>query len=147
MKIYLVLLMFVIGAVLALHLSMNAQVGVILRNPKVGNAVFWVIGAITAIIIGLTAHDSESLNRLKDVPLWLLTAGAIGATLVFGIAWAIPQLGAAPAFLLMIAGQVVAGMVFSHYGLLGSPIEPISWIKVLGVILLISGAGIVSFAK
>jgi transporter family-2 protein len=47
----------------------------------------------------------------------------------------------------MIAGQVISGMIFSHYGLLGSPVEPISMLKVLGVLLLVAGAGIVTLAK
>ena len=57
MKIYLIGLMLVIGFVLTLHLAMNAQVGVIVKNPKMGNALFWTIGAVTAIIIGLTGWD------------------------------------------------------------------------------------------
>ena len=112
-----------------------------------GNAIFWCIGAVTAVIIGLTQWEPEVFSRLKDVPLWLLTAGAIGAALVFGIAWIIPQIGAAPAFLLMIAGQVIAGMVMSHYGFLGAPVEPISITKILGALMLIGGAGLVTFSK
>lgn len=139
--------MLLIGIVLALHLTMNAQVGVILKNPKMGNAIFWTIGGITAIIIGLTSWDIDVFTRLKDVPIWLLTAGAMGAALVFGIAWTMPQIGAGPAFVLMIAGQVITGMAFSHYGVLGSPIEPISLMKIFGALLLIGGVGIVTLAK
>lgn len=147
MKVYLIGLMLLIGFVLTLHLAMNAQVGVIVKNSKMGNAVFWSIGAITALIVGATAWEPDALNRLREVPIWLLTAGAMGAALVFGIAWTIPQIGAGPAFMLMIAGQVITGMVFSHFGLLGSPVEPISFIKIVGALLLVSGAGIVTFAK
>ena len=147
MKIYLLVLMLIIGVVLSLHLTMNAQVGAIIKNSKMGNALFWTIGAITALIIGATAWDSTVFTRLKEVPLWLLTAGVMGAALVFGIAWTIPQIGAGTAFVLMIAGQVITGMVFSHYGLLGSPVEPISLIKMVGALLLITGAGIVTLAK
>ena len=147
MKIYLFALMLLIGVVLTLHLTMNAQVGVIVKNSKMGNAIFWTIGAITAIIIGATAWDSTVFTRLKDVPVWLLTAGVMGAALVFGIAWTLPQVGAGTAFVLMIAGQVIAGMLFSHFGVLGSPVEPISFIKVVGALLLVTGAGIVTLAK
>lgn len=145
MKMYLIGLTLVIGAVLSLHLSMNAQVGAILNNPKMGNAVFWTIGGVTAIIIGLTSWDAAVVGGLKEVPLWLLTAGALGAALVFGIAWIIPQVGAGTAFVVMIAGQVITGMVLSHYGVLGSPVEPINAMKVLGVLLLIGGAALVTF--
>jgi transporter family-2 protein len=147
MKIYLIALMLIIGFVLTLHLSMNAQVGAIVKNPRMGNALFWTIGAATAIIIGLTGWDPGFFGNLKSVPPWLLTAGIMGGALVFGIAWAMPKLGAGTAFVLMIAGQVISGMVFSHYGLLGSPVEPFTLIKFLGVVLLIAGAAIVTLAK
>ncbi len=147
MKIHLFALMLLIGVVLALHLTMNAQVGIILKNPKMGNALFWIIGGVTAVIIGLTSWETEVFNRIKDVPIWLLTAGAMGGLLVFGIAWIIPQIGAGPAFILMIAGQIITGMLFSHFGILGSPVEPITLTKVLGALLLLSGVGIVTFTK
>lgn len=147
MKIHLLALMLLIGVVLALHLTMNAQVGVLLKNPKMGNAIFWVIGGLTALIIGFTSWEMEVFSRLKDVPVWLLTAGVMGGVLVFGIAWIIPQIGAGQAFMLMIAGQVITGMVFSHFGILGSPIEPISLTKVIGALLLIGGVGMVTLTK
>lgn len=139
--------MLLIGFVLTLHLAMNAQVGAIVKNPRMGNALFWTIGAVTAIIIGLTGWDPGFFSNLKSVPAWLITAGIMGGALVFGIAWAMPKLGAGTAFVLMIAGQVISGMVFSHYGLLGSPVEPFTLIKFLGVVLLIAGAAIVTLAK
>jgi transporter family-2 protein len=142
-----ILLALLLGVVLAVHLGMNSQVGVILRNPRMGNAIFWIIGAVTATVIGLTAWDPTVFQALRDVPLWLLTAGAMGAALVFGIAWVIPQIGAGTFFVLLIAGQVITGMVLSHLGVLGSPVEPITMIKVLGVILLVAGASIVTFAN
>jgi bacterial/archaeal transporter family-2 protein len=147
MKIYLIALMLIIGFVLTLHLAMNSQVGAILKNPRMGNAIFWVIGGITAVIIGLTDWDPAVFSRLKEVPLWLLTAGMMGGALVFGIAWTMPKLGAGNAFVLMIAGQVISGMIFSHFGLFGSPVEPISMAKLGGALLLIAGAATVTFSK
>ena len=147
MKLQLIALMFIIGFVLTLHLAMNAQVGEVLKNPRMGNAIFWVIGAVVAVIIGLTGWDSEVFIRLNEVPLWLLTAGAMGAALVFGIVWVIPQIGAGPAFVMMIAAQIITALLFSHFGVLGSPVEPISWVKFVGALFLIGGASMVTFVK
>src|ERR1700744_3036334 len=118
MKVYLICLMLLIGVILTLHLSMNAQVGAIVKNPRMGNALFWVIGACAAIIIGLTDWDPAFFANLKQVPVWLLTAGVMGGCLVFGIAWTIPKIGAGNAMIIMIAGQVISGLIFSHFGLL-----------------------------
>jgi transporter family-2 protein len=145
MKVYLICLMLVLGFVLTLHLSMNGQVFSILKNPRMANAIFWIIGALTAIIIGLTDWDPTVFARLKDVPIWLFTAGVMGGCLVFGISWTIPQLGAKNAFILLIAGQVITGMIFSHFGWLGSAVEPISWAKIGGVALMIGGVAVVTY--
>lgn len=72
MKIYLFILILVIGVVLTLEHTMNAQVGVILKNSKMGNAIYWTIGAVTAISIGLMSWDSEVFTRAKEVPVWLI---------------------------------------------------------------------------
>lgn len=146
MRIPFVLLALFLGVILSVHLGMNAQVGAIVRNPRMGNAIFWVIGAVTAIVIGFTAWDPTVFQSLHEVPVWLFAAGAMGAALVFGIAWVIPQIGAGTFFVLLIAGQVLTGMVLSHFGLLGSPTEPITMMKVIGVLLLVAGASVVTFA-
>jgi len=142
---YLIILSLFIGFIMVLHLAMNAQVGDIVQNAHMGNALFWIIGAITAVIIGATNWDPVFFESIKSVPTWLLIAGVLGGAMVFGIAWVIPQVGAGTFFVLLIAAQVITGMVFSHFGILGSPVEPITLMKGLGVLLLIAGAGIVTF--
>src|ERR1700723_1313457 len=93
-----------LGIILAVRLAMNGKVGSALGNPRVGNAVFWCIGAATALLIGLTGWRSGVLNGFKDVHPLLLTAGALGACLVFAIAWLLPQVGARAMFITLIAG-------------------------------------------
>ena len=48
MRAYLYLLTVFLGVLLTVHLAMNARVGAAMANPRVGNALFWCIGAITA---------------------------------------------------------------------------------------------------
>jgi transporter family-2 protein len=104
--------------------------------------LFWTIGGITAIIVGLTGWEAGALSHLKDINPILLIAGALGALLVFTIAWMIPRMGAGPVFILLLAGQVVGSLVMSHFGLLGSPQEPISLVQIIGAGLMVAGAAI-----
>lgn len=139
MKVPLYLLTIFLGVVLAVHLSMNGKVGSVLNNARVGNALFWCIGAAAAVIIGFTGWQAGALQPLKDVHPLLLTAGALGASLVFAIAWLIPQVGAGPVMITLIAGQVIGGLVMSHFGWLGSPVQPVTLLKVAGVVVMIGG--------
>jgi transporter family-2 protein len=134
---YLLLTMF-FGVVLTVHLAMNGAVGAALNNPRVGNALFWVIGAATAIIIGLTGWQSGALSGLKTVNPLMLTAGAMGAALVFGIAAVVPQVGPANFFIVLLTGQVITGLVLSHMGWLG-PHQPVTMTQLVGAGIMLVG--------
>src|SRR5438067_13315214 len=99
MKIHLYLFTILLGVVLAVHLAMNGKVGSVINNARVGNALFWCIGALGALAIGLSGWQPGALAPLKNVHPLLLTAGLFGACLVFAIAWLIPQVGAGPVML------------------------------------------------
>lgn len=147
MKIYLYVLTMFLGVILAVHLAMNGKVGSVINNPRVGNAVFWCIGAVAAVAIGISGWKAGALAPLKDVNPWLLTAGVLGAALVFAIAWLIPQIGAGPVMITLLAGQIVGGIVMSHFGWLGSPIQPVTLFKIIGVLVMVFGAGLATLSK
>lgn len=139
MRIAEYLLTFAIGLALTVHLAMNSKVGAVIDNARVGNAIFWCVGAIAAVIIGLTGWNQGVLDGLKRTEPVLFIAGAIGACLVFGIAFLIPRIGAARLTLIMLAGQITAGLVLSQFGWLGSPREPISLRTALAAIIMFAG--------
>ena len=147
MKIHLYAFTVFLGVILAVHLAMNGKVGSVLNNARVGNALFWCIGAATALAIGLTGWRGCALAPLKDVHPALLTAGALGASLVFAIAWLIPQAGAGPVMIVLLAGQIIGGLIMSHYGWLGSPVDRITLTKLAGVALMIAGVAIATFRR
>jgi len=128
-----------LGVVLAVHLAMNGKVGSVIQNARVGNALFWCIGALGAVAIGLSGWRSGALEPLKQVHPALLTAGILGACLVFAIAWLIPKVGAGSVMITLLAGQVIGGLILSHYGWLGSPVQPITFAKVAGVLVMMGG--------
>ena len=147
MKLHLLVFTIFLGVVLAVHLAMNGKVGVVISNPRVGNALFWCIGALTAVIIGVTGWKSGALAPLKQVHPLLLTAGVLGACLVFAIAWLIPQIGAGPVMITLLAGQILGGLIMSHYGWLGSPVQPVTLMKLLGVLVMLGGVSLATFSK
>ena len=139
MKLPFYALTVVIGIVLTVHLAMNGKVGAALDNPRVANALFWCVGAATALLIGLSGWAPGALKPLKDVNPILLAAGILGACLVFGIAFLIPRIGAGKLTILMLLGQIVSGLVLSHFGWLGSPKEPISLKSAAGAVVMFAG--------
>src|SRR4029453_664242 len=142
MRASLYVLTIFLGVALTVHLAMNGKVGVAIGNARIGNMVFWCIGAVGAIIIGLTGWQPGALSGLRHVNPILLTAGLMGASLVFGIAWLFPKVGAADATIALLGGQILSSMVLSHYGWLGSPVQPVTMRSVLGAIVMLAGIGL-----
>lgn len=147
MKIQFLALTVFLGVVLAVHLAMNGKVGAVLNNPRVGNALFWCIGAIGALAIGVTGWKPGALSGLSEVNPLLLTAGLMGACLVFGIAWLIPQVGAGALMITLLAGQILGGLVISHFGWLGSPVQPISLMNLVGALVMFGGVVLATQTK
>lgn len=139
MNITFFILTIFLGVVLTVHLAMNGKVGEAIGNPRVANALFWCIGALGAVAIGATGWTAGALDGVSDVNPLLLTAGLLGASLVFAIAWLIPQVGAFGLMMGLLSGQILGGMVLSHFGWLGSPLQPITLIKLVGAAAMIAG--------
>ena len=147
MKVHLYVLTMFLGVVLAVHLAMNGKVGSAINNARVANALFWCIGAAGALCIGLSGWQSGALAPLRQVHPALLTAGVLGASLVFAIAWLIPQVGAGTVMITLLAGQVIGGLVMSHYGWLGSPVQPVTMTKIIGVAVMVAGVALATYGK
>jgi bacterial/archaeal transporter family-2 protein len=96
---------------------------------------------------GLTGWPQGALSPLKQVHPLLLTAGVLGACLVFAIAWLIPQIGTGPLMITLLAGLVLGGLLMSHLGWLGSPVGPVSPMKLLGVGVMVGGVVLATFSK
>lgn len=139
MNITFFVLTIFLGVVLTVHLAMNGKVGAAIGNPRVANALFWCIGAAGALAIGATGWAPGALDGLDNVHPLLLTAGLLGASLVFAIAWLIPQVGAFALMMGLLAGQIFGGMVLSHFGWLGSPLQPLTLLNLLGAAAMIVG--------
>ncbi len=135
-----ILAAFIIGLMLAIHLCMNAAVGTIIRSAPTGNAVFWWIGAAAATLIWIVSPGRAAIANVSSVTPWLWLAGVSGASLVFGMAAIIPRLGAGNVFIITLTGQVIASLLISHYGLLGSPQSVITLRKIIGALIMVAGA-------
>lgn len=139
MRVQFYLFTILLGIVLDLHLEMNGKVGNTISNPRVGNVLYWCVGAIAALLIGVTGWRAGGVEGFKQVLPVLLTAGALGACLVFAIVWMPPHVGARGLSITLIAGQVLGGIVLTEYGWLDSPVQEIAPINVIGPLITLGG--------
>lgn len=134
---------FVIGMLLSLHLAMSSAAGSILKSMPSANLIFWTAGVLSTFAVWLVSPGKDALQHVREVPAYLFLAGVLGAIVItYGMISLIPKLGAGPTMVVVIAGQTAAALAISHYGILGTLKEPVTALKILGVVLVIAGASL-----
>ena len=133
-----------IGAAFAIYFPMLGQAGRITGSPALVSVLFFVCGAIVAAIVFLATSRPSVVAKLADVPPWLLLSGVMSGIAVFATASIIPRVGPGVFFVLLVAGQVIVGAILSHYGALGSTVDPITLRKLAGMLLVVGGAYLVA---
>jgi bacterial/archaeal transporter family-2 protein len=103
------------------------------------NLIFSSIVATTVLLV-----LRQSLAGFGDAlrsPWWYwVGGGGMGVVVVLTITVVTPRIGTAATIGLLIAGQLAMGVVIDSYGLFGVDKVPLSWPRILGVLLLAIGA-------
>ena len=93
----------------------------------------------------LARGEVPLVRDLARLPIWAWGAGLLGAVFVFSILYAIPKIGALPAMILAVFGQLIAALIIDHFGLFNLPKLPISPLKLLGILLIMCGFALASY--
>jgi bacterial/archaeal transporter family-2 protein len=101
---------------------------------------------LAASILVVARQGVGRIATAFHVPVWMWAGGLMGLLVVFSITFAQPRIGATSTIAILIAGQLLMGVVIDRYGLFGVTQIAISWQRMLGVVLLAAGAAL-SLAK
>lgn len=76
---------------------------------------------------------------------WIWLGGVVGAIYVCSAAYFPKQIGVASFFVILICGQMMAALVFDHFGAFDFDRVPIKWFRVLGAGISIFGGTLIRF--
>lgn len=96
-------------------------------------------GGAVVIAMAMLVAQGGNLKAWNTVPWYALTSGLMGLMIIGAIGYAVPRLGVAAGFTVMVATQFVAGAIIDHYGLFGAVVRPMDLTKALGLGLLMVG--------
>lgn len=126
---------------MATQSGINSQLKITINNAWNTVLVSFFIGFVAILFIVLVSKQPlPGFKLLLSVPLYQYLGGLLGVCFVSIAIVSAPVIGAAPMFALIIGGQLLAAIVFDHFGLIGFKTNPISLIKVLGILMVIAGA-------
>ena len=133
-----VLLTAAVGALIALQAPINGGLG---RSVGTWQAAFlsFAIGTVLLLAIALLAGGLGSLGSAAERGPAYLLGGVLGAAYVTTVLVTVRTLGAGGVTAATIAGQLTMSLVVDQLGLLGVERQPITIVKVIGVVLLALG--------
>jgi len=103
------------------------------------NLLFSTVIATTLLLV--LRQSLAGFGEAIRSPWWYwVGGGGMGIVVVLTITVVTPRLGTAGTIGLLIAGQLAMGVLIDRYGWFGVEQVPISWPRLLGVLLLAVGA-------
>lgn len=118
---------------------------------RLGDRVGSIEAVTTAAVIGCTVAVAallvarRSLAGVGDAvagPKWQLLGGVMSVFIVLAITVAGPRIGIVATTAFLIAAQFGLAALIDRYGWFGVEQVPVTWSRVLGIILLVAGAAL-----
>ncbi len=134
------LLAILAGLLIPIQSGLNFKLGEAVKNPIYGAFLSFVVGALGLLVYAIATQTKFDLIKgAGQLPWYYWTGGLMGAFFVSTLIIVPPKLGMALTLGITVAAQLAFGLVMDHYGWLGMSAQPISWVKVVGVLLIIGG--------
>ena len=135
----------VAGLGLTVQVGMNSQLRKVLQNANGAALISFLVGTVALIAILIaTRSPLPARDTLAAVPLWAWFGGLFGAFYVASSTIVAAELGTASLLALALCGQLATALVIDHYGWLGLPEHPITWMRLFGVVLLGFGVWLIT---
>jgi bacterial/archaeal transporter family-2 protein len=131
------------GAFLPIQAGLNTKLGKAVASPVHASMFSFVVGAVGLIGYIVLTRQTVSLSGIKEAPAYIWLGGLLGAFYVTVIILAFPKLGPGLTFGLVVAGQMIVSVLLEHFNILVSQQNPISFMKVLGIVLVVAGVVII----
>lgn len=138
------LLALIAGITVPTQGALNNKLAGTLENPILAALVSFIVGtSALAVYVLASGTPVGNLSLIRGAPAMSWTGGLFGAFFVTSTVLLIPRLGVAMTFGLVVAGQMLASLVFDHFGILGVEVKPVNIPRVIGVVLVIAGVALI----
>jgi transporter family-2 protein len=144
MDLFYILLAFVAGACATTQAGINSQLRLWTNDPVFAAMISFAVGTAALLFYVLILRIPwPAAKIIYYSPWWIWTGGLLGAFLVAVTIILVPELGAATMMAILISGQMIAGVILDHYGLVGYEEHPANIWRCLGAVLVVAGVVII----
>jgi transporter family-2 protein len=139
-------LVVVIGIIGGVAVGVQSPIAGAMGQRVGGTASSFIIHLSGMILSGilLFARGGEKVRDWHTLPWYMLGAGIFGLILYQTINITLPRLGSTMMIALIIIGQLLAGVIIDHFGLMGVVTRPIDLPRLIGIAALLVGGYLIA---
>lgn len=129
------------GVLVSLSRQINGRLAL---STSAWESSFWnhIVG-LAFITLAAIVFGGLFAGTPQDAPWWAYLGGPVGFVFIAAGSWLIPRIGAAQTALLIIAGQMISGVLLDIImGTAGN-----AWARIVGVALILAGMWVARSAK
>ena len=116
--------------------------GAVVGSVSLAATISFTIGTVALLGLYLIGNFNSSLISIKElanVPTVLYAGGVLGAVYVATVAASVPRIGVANTMVALVLGQILLSLILDHFGVLGIEMREVSWQRLVGAGLVVSG--------
>ena len=144
-KLFWQILALISGFCLAIQPAVNGHLGIGISSTVQAALISFLIGTTLLILINIILKQMPNMKNVfvKKAPWWFYIGGILGALYVFFALVITPEIGTGAFVIFVLIGQMLISLVIDNYGLLGSRVRKVSRIQIIGLLVMLAGAGII----
>ncbi|MGD0707197.1 MAG: DMT family transporter [Anaerolineaceae bacterium] len=131
----------VTGVAIGTQSTLSTRIGSMIGNFRTGLLMNFAGGIIAGVfVLALTFIQGKSFwNLPASAVVMLLIAGALGILIITGVAFSLQLTGVAAGLATVILGEMVVSVIVDAKGLAGATAIPITWERVVGLLVIVLG--------
>jgi transporter family-2 protein len=136
------LLAFAAGIAGATQIAVQGRLGERVGSLEALTTAALLGGLLAFAVLLLVRRSLGGVGEALSGPKWLLLGGVAGVFIVFAVTYAGPRIGVLATSAVLIAAQFAVASVIDRFGWFGVERVPLSWPRVVGIVLLCAGAAL-----
>ncbi|MBI5975122.1 DMT family transporter [Staphylococcus canis] len=130
------------GFAVPVQTSINSRLSLYTQSSIYASAISFSTGTFCLILVNLILNPGlfapSYITQVQFNYTWFL-GGLLGVIFLSGNLILLPRIGASLTVITTISGQIAMGVIIDTFGLFNAPIQPFSFIKGIGLLVLLLG--------
>ena len=133
------ILMLVAGLGIPIFAALNGELGTKFQSPAFAATISLLVGFVFSLCFLIISGGVPRLDPVSPVSVYYYLGGLFVVLYILGMTWVAPKFGVGNAVAFVLLGQIISMAIIDHFGLLGALHHPISFQRILGLVLMVVG--------